>query len=81
VEIDEVFEMRYVDHIKSYINESKEGTDTDLTSFLRKRKADDIRSGKMSTLQRIARNYSKAKSSGDDTRADMFLKLYKKLGG
>ncbi len=70
--------MRYVDGIKLFISETLE---KEIRSDIKRRQASDVRSGKMSNRQRIARIYSTAMQRGDDKRANMLLQLYKKLGG
>ena len=75
--------MRYVDIIKTYISE-----DADLAkvvptmSQMRKDARDQVRSGKMSKKQRIARTYSDvSKRAGKDKTAKGLLALYKRIEG
>lgn len=70
--------MRYVDGIKLFISET---LDREIRSDIKRRQASDVRSGRMTPKQRIARIYSTAVQRGDDKRADLLLQLYKKLGG
>ena len=68
--------MRYVDGIISYLTEDYERK---VKGSIRRQQAKDVRSGKMSSMQRVARIWSDARRRGDTERADQLLRVYKKL--
>lgn len=69
--------MSYTDTIKEYLYESGELVRKDV----KRRERADVRSGKMSQKQRVARIWSDAQRRGDTDKANALYKIYKRLEG
>jgi len=77
--------MRYVDSLKSYIyqvNEEKAKTSQSLSRrSMKGLEVADIRSGRMSRVQQLKRDYLTANIKGDKDEMDRLLTLIKDAGG